>query len=164
MREDRALWPVLTALADCLTSELELAETPEVTHLGVLAGGEVPFDVCADGGAQAWVRLATAFPSIEFPEVDGSTNSCTGLLAAQVEIGIARCVPVPKVVGRTLALPTLEEQLERSRLLLADMNTMRRAVRCCMSRRDAVLGQYAPFGPAGGVIGGVWTITVSEEF
>jgi hypothetical protein len=37
---------------------------------------------------------------------------------------------------------------------------MRRAVACCLNSKDWILGGYAPLGPQGGVVGGVWTLSM----
>lgn len=162
---DRTVWPLLTSLADCLCQQITDSGLPETCFCGIFPGEQVPFDYC-DGCednlcGQAWVRLATMFPSAIFPTLD-ITAKCTSPLAIQLEIGIVRCAPMPTSDGTA---PSLQDQLEASALQIADAMAMRRAIMCCAkvnSRRDNLLVGYTPVGPIGGCVGGVWTTMFSE--
>lgn len=161
------IWPLLAELASCLCAELESSGLPSTCFCGVFPGAAAPFDYCGPGCSgggcgQAWTRLSQASPSSSFPASDiFRIGNCASPLAFEAEIGIARCAPMPDERGN---LPSLSNQLDASRLQVADMQAMRRAVQCCAkaSRKDMMLGSYIPFGPEGGCVGGIWTVAISE--
>lgn len=156
MREDEFAWPLLVALADCLCQEIETSELPDVCFCSVLPGPEPPLDYCHKG--QAWVRLVQEFPSAQFPLPDEQAT-CDSPLAAQIEVGISRCAPQGK---SATVPPTAEQQFEATRLQMADKAAMRRAIQCCASDREHVLGFYTPSEVTGDCISGTWLVTFSE--
>lgn len=174
MIDDTVAFPVLEALAACLCQEIAAADLPEPCFCGVLAGQLVANEHCGsedcagDGctGGQAWVRLAGVYPSSQFPVQDQDQATCATLLAVEIEVGVARCAPVVSDEGGAMEgdAPTLAQWHATTRLQMADMAAMRRAVLCCLGARsrDYLLGAYAPFGPEGGCVGGIWTVTVAE--
>jgi hypothetical protein len=154
--DDAKIWPGLTELATCLCSELEEAQLPDLCFCGVLPGADVPADYVSEDAGMAWVRLMNVYPSTIFPSTDTSLKSCVVPLAAQVEIGVLRCSPSPDDAGTP---PSAAAMWEATRLQMADMAAMYRAVRCCYAKGKAmVLGQYTPIGPQGGVVGGTWSV------
>lgn len=169
MREDPYVQPVMLELVECLRVELAKAEGAKLCDLGVVQGLTPPMDVdCgeSDGvyeqacGGRGWVRLMRTFPSSTLPALEGEATWDVGL-AAEIEIGVVRCVHVfgdPE--GNP---PTPEQSLGDTKIVLSDMTAMYRALRCCFapdaSDHEAVLGQYNPIG-GGGVGGGTWTVTV----
>jgi hypothetical protein len=56
--------------------------------------------------------------------------------------------------------PTAEQQFEATRLQMADMQAMRRAIQCCLAKDKHVLGAYTPIGPDGNAVGGTWTVSI----
>jgi hypothetical protein len=60
--------------------------------------------------------------------------------------------------------PGFDVQFETTRVQLAAMSSMRKAILCCFPgyHADVVLGLYVPMGPQGGVVGGTWSISVAE--
>lgn len=156
--DDTAAWPVLTQLVTCLRQEIANAGVPEPAFIGILPGAVWVADYAADCGGQAWVRLVTTYPSVAFPNPDAEPNNFDRLLAVQVEVGIARCAPSSDDDGTP---PSVGEQAEAARLQLADMQVLYRTLRCCLDD-DSVLGQYAPVGPEGGVLGGTWTAALPQ--
>lgn len=172
VREDVEIYPIMVDLAACLCTELEASGLGGACFCGIIPGDQAVLDVCATcekaGAAcpgQAWVRLITGYPSSLFPQPDVQGASCNTPLAYQIEIGVARCFPTGKannVSGYTP--PTMAEQLNATRLQLADMAAMKRAIKCCLSGSHEdltyVLGAYVPISTGGGCGGGVWQLTV----
>ena len=167
-REDPDIYPALVALSACLCAELTASGLPTPCFCGVLPGANVPMSYCgecggfsdAKCGGQAWVRLDSVFPSTIFPSPADTTQCSTGL-AASIEIGVLRCMQVMEEGGEA---PSLDEQVRATRLQMADMQAMRRAVMCCDWRADPdhkiLLTTYVPVGPEGGCVGGTWTFMV----
>jgi hypothetical protein len=64
------------------------------------ANGQVAIDACcADpdsgvGGGMAWVTLARTYPTVNFPSQASGMVHCERL-AAEYQIGVARCAPTP---------------------------------------------------------------------
>lgn len=160
MIEDKTIWPALLELAGCLETEFE---GEDLCFLGVLGGQQVPWDYGEKG--MVWVRMGSVYQSTQFPDQDQGPG-CAKPLAFDVEVGALRCAPVPK--GRPPTLPGVAEHEEAARIQVRDMRSMLHAIQCCfkaqLRTREVVVGTYNPVGPAGGVLGGVWELTVSEEF
>lgn len=159
---DVSVWPVAEAMAACLCDELVRSRLPEVCFCGLLPGA-VPSDQMGESlGGQAWVRVVRMFPSSTFPLQDNRPRiSCGSELTVELELGVLRCAPMASANGTVP--PTMEETWEATRLQMADAAAMRRAAVCCYDESDlVVLGQYVPYGPMGGVVGGMWTVFVSQ--
>jgi hypothetical protein len=148
------VWALLAALKECLCEEIARSGRP-VCFCAVVPGSQAILEYAS--GGQAWVRLASAFPSNAFPSPAGTESKCYTPLAWQVEVGIARCVPVES--------PTEEDQSFAAEIQVADMELMRRAIACCMGAEDDysyVLGTYQPSGPTGDIVAGVWSLLVQK--
>ena len=155
--EDTTIWPAMEALSACLCAELAVSELlPDDCFCGILPGSQVTWDY---GNGMAWVRLVNAFPSNTFPVQENTMRgSCQAPLAAELEIGVLNCAPG---ISSTGVLPTQAEQVEASRLQIATMAAMRRAILCC-GVGTLFLGAYTPLGPQG-LVGGAWQIFVGEN-
>lgn len=152
-----AVWDLMTDLLACLTVELEKG-TP-VCWAGVAPGdGFVPSSTGCDSGAcgEAWVRLASAYPSTQTGRANVDLTNCTKPLGFDIELGIARCFAV-----NNEAAP--EDPNAVAQQTVDDMLTIHRAVVCCASSnrdRQLILGIWTPAGPLGGVAGGTWPVHV----
>lgn len=163
---DRAVWPVLISLAECLCQQITDSGLPEPCFCGIYPGQQVPFDYCdgcEDGKCgQAWVRLSQTYLSKIFPAPDPE-GTCIAPLAFVVEVGIIRCAPVADENGNP---PSMADQLDTALLQVNDMMAMRRAIMCCtqaFKHRRHVLQNYTPVGPLGGCVGGGWLVVFSGE-
>jgi hypothetical protein len=173
LREDTIVYPTLIQLAACLCLEMEASGGPPLCYCGPIAG-EVVMDYCGGGcaeagcGGQAWVRFTDAFPSTTFPGADSTLSNCKAPLAATLEIGVARCMPMGEASGTNGYLPpTMQQNVDALRLQLADMAAMRRAVQCCFGQNDAdyILGAYnQSMVNGGGCLGGTFNVLVWEDF
>jgi hypothetical protein len=160
--EDTGIYPVMVELAACLGAQIEESGLGKMCFLGILPGDVAMVDAgsCEDDTpcGSAWVRLVQVYPSDQFPS-PSTTATCATALAYELEIGIVRCVKVMDGEGN---LPSVEELVDTTRLQLADMAAMRRAISCCSSIKDRsyVLSAYTPTETGGGVGGGSWNVTV----
>lgn len=153
----------LMDLRDCLCSALcEIGAGP-TCWCGIWHGELVSWDYCSecDRGAcgMGWVRLFDAAPSETFPEATIDPN-CTMPLAYQIEVGAVRCYPTMDDDG---SLPDEGAIGEAAMGMIADMEAMHEALRCCTSEHitDFVLGNYLPLGPSGACAGGAWTAWIA---
>lgn len=158
--EDASVWPAITSLVSCLCRQLELDGLPPVCICSPLPGETYALDYVTEDAGMAWVRLEAAWPSTNFPNPTQAAR-CDAALAFSLEVGVAYCAPILQDDGSP---PDLAAQFEATRLQLAAMSSMRRAIRCCfpVSNLDVVLSGYAPLGPDGAAVGGVWTLWVAE--
>lgn len=170
MREDTSVYPTMVQLKDCLCLELQKSELGTPCFCDIMPGtsdgfidvecdGEVEgCDGCGGCGGSAWVRLVQVFPSSRLPEQEVGLGGGT-FLAAQLEVGVARCITVVDSDGTA---PDAVTQHMDTRALLADMAAMRRAISCCFRGRDNeedwMLGAYTPLPGLGGVGGGSWQV------
>lgn len=162
--EDTIVYPTMIKIAACLETELTKAGLPQLCFLGIMPGNQVALDFCDGCGThgqcgQAWVRLVTAYPSSSFPNPDNTARVNVDL-AYVLEVAVMRCAPKPDSQGNP---PGVADMLESTRLQMADMAAIRRALECCLKdvEVDYSLGSYSAYGPQGGCVGGSWTITLS---
>jgi hypothetical protein len=169
MREDVRFWPALLELASCLCAEIAEAGLPEPCFCGILPGDLVPLDYCqeCDGGkcGMAWVRTVNIQEQrvSRYDSMEGSSiraRNCTAPLDMIVEVGVTRCAPMPESDGTP---PSMAEQLDSARLVMADQAAALRAIRCCLDSKYPIrVGTWLPMGPSGGCIGGAWTVTIGS--
>lgn len=163
VREDTGIYPVMVELAACLEAELTASGLGLMCFVGLVPGDMAMVDASGcetdDACGSAWVRLVQAYPSDQFPAPAQTAATCGTAVAYELEIGVARCV---KIMDDNGELPTLEERLETTRIQLADMAAMKRAIACCtaLTDRSYLLSAYSPTETGGGVGGGSWNVTV----
>lgn len=158
--DDWIAFPHPVGILDELKAVLEERIIPVPScFMGVVPGVEVALDRIGDDceNGMAYARVASVFPSANFPNQDpGPTN--VWLMASVIEVGIMRRYVIPEA-GETV---TQEEDYDAARLQMADMAAMMQAICtwCDKGDKPVVLGQYQPYGPAGGIVGGSWTATI----
>lgn len=161
--DDRVAWPVLTRLADCLCQEIIKAGLPPTCICSPFPGEAIATDYVSKDEGMAWVRVSSVFPSANFPAQDQIARGCLMPLAIQLEVGALFCAPVTN--GRSSAPPRMPAMFDSTRIQMAAMAAMLRAIECCLSHdsnKNVALGAYTPLGPDGGVVGGSWIVTVAE--
>lgn len=162
--DDDFFFPRLTALAECLTAELEKQGGPPLCYSGLMIGQQnFPLGLVdqTNNLGVAWVRPVITFPSATFPLPDDPSvtarTSCKSRLAMEIEIGVARCAPAAS--GRA-AYVDPQDIFEATRLYMADMQAMKRALLCCYKPQDkdrlVATGAWTPLEAMGRVSGGSW--------
>lgn len=152
----------LQELADCLCAQVAEDGLPGLCFCGVVPGEAAAADYisdrCDDCG-MAWVRLVSIYPTAGVGIADTTIGNCNKELGFDVEIGIMRCFSVGDAQGNP---PSPNEVREAAALAALDAETMVRAVACCpaINSKSYVMGNYQPLGPQGGVVGGVWTLSL----
>jgi len=158
-------WPshvqeTLEELASCLCAQVEADGLPAVCFCGVVPGLEIALDYqgdCADACGMAWVRLVALYPSTSIGQPSEQPGNCSLMLGLDIEIGMVRCASGMDEAGTP---PTAGQLLADTELQVADALAMRKALLCCHNSKDFLLGPYAPYGPAGGMVGGAWTVAL----
>lgn len=150
---------VVTDLATCLCGLVSDPDSgvPDVCFCGVIPGEAASAMYggnCRDKCGMAWVRVVTAYAAAGAGNQTSEPGNCNSGIGFDVEVGMLRCTPI----GEATTPPKPEQLLASAQLQWADMMIMRKAVACCAGVRDWVLGTYTPMGPAGGLVGGFWTI------
>jgi len=152
-----------------LYDELHERDPSVLTPCAVLAvaGVEVPLDrgtdLTEDCCGQLWVRLVSSVPSRNFPEPDAGPHTAEMSWAVTIEVGVARPAPVVTEVDGAAVLPPIEDEEEAASVAAIDAAILREAL---LNRyADAedvgiVLGAWTPFGPDGGIVGGLITATI----
>lgn len=153
----------VAALAECLCEQINAPNSgvPGVCFCGIVPGEVASAEYlgdCENCGGMAWVRLITAYPSVEVGVADVTIGNCSKGLGVDLEIGIMRCMSVGD--GADPVPP--EELLAAALIQYADIQVMHRALRCCdaLSPKDFTIGQYTPLS-SGGLVGGFITISLA---
>lgn len=160
---DSTIFSRLEDLAACLCAAVD--DTSSMCFCGILPG-EQWYDVsdCEDNCGQAWVRVAQVFPARSLGEPDVTygftdTGNCGAVLSLTVEMGVLRCLEIPED-GTAQSAPILLAAAEQQ---MKDMLDIRKAVVCCTSFSEKLMGVWTPIGPVdGSVIGGFWTVTLGS--
>ena len=148
----------LVALTASLRENLdEVGEIP-LCFVGVVPGSSTAIEYAGgcsdDADGMAWVRLTTGYPSKGIGTLDQTPGNCGSELSIEVEVGVARSVPVEEEA------PTEAEALASADQGIKDMLAIKKTLMCFegWSSKDFVLGQWTPLGPQGGMAGGQWLL------
>lgn len=156
---------LLAELLESLTRKIKAAgKEDDYCSITVQPGSMAVYDFGpeSDCGGTAWVRLVTANPTASFPTASADVNNCVNYLAYVMEMG---CIfPAPSMTDTlgSFILPTDEELFDASMRQMDEMQMMYDAMRSA-SIPEMIVGDYAPVGPDGGLMGGTWTVTVSGD-
>lgn len=156
-------YALMLDIAACIKAQFEADGLPEPCYLGVLPGDAVAHDyrgTCEGLDGQVWVRLGAAYPATTVGQLDETAGNCGKSLGLDIEIGSIRSAPYPDDDGNP---PSEAEQAAATEQQIKDMVTIKKALKCCMPLKgsDHILGPYQPVGPQGGVVGGVWLLSVT---
>lgn len=154
---------ILAELLECLTAQIKAKGLEDqYCSITVQPGNAVVFDFGEDCAGTAWVRLVSANPTAAFPTPDVSVNNCAYTLAFTVEVGMIGPAPqLDEAMGEYI-VPGDVEMFEASMRQLAEMQMIYDAIRSA-DIPEKIVGDYAPQGPEGGVLGGTWTVTVGGD-
>lgn len=145
---------VLEDLSICLCAQIEADNLPPTCFCGVMPGSEVPLDYAGDcdhACGMAWVRMGASYPSVSIGAPAETPGNCSAGIGLEIEVGIIRCIDV----GSGTTPPDREVLAAAAALQTADMMAIWRAVSCCQNSKDFMILQYQPYGPEGGMVGGV---------
>lgn len=158
--------PILTfqnKLVECVCTHLEHAGSGPTCWCGLYPGVAVSWEGCGECGNGAcgmgYVRPGRVFPYATFPSAVLDA-SCVKPIAYQFEVGVLRCFPTMNDQGE---FPPAEEITEVTNKVTQDAWALHRAIRCCKDddfRGTVTIQEWTPIGPAGGCVGGFWTIYV----
>lgn len=165
MVADSTVTPYAQALLECLRAEMAKVEHPPASVCWRV-GSRVDLlvsetrDECCEG--LAWVRVASVYPSRNFPAPDATPQNCGPLQWAVVlELGAARCAPT----ADPAVIPSCEQWTETTRRVLDDAAAIRRAATCCFPAevpdRMFLVGSWTPLTVEGGCVGGTMTVTLA---
>lgn len=146
------IWKTAENLSTCLCAQFEIDCGKALCFCGVVPGGEVALEYMGDCGEEcgmAWVQVTGTYPAsgVGIPNI--TPSNCWLGLGVDVQVGVARCMPVGDERGGPPTLAQLQEAAEQQ---AQDMETVRKAVLCCQTE-DLIVGRMTPFGPDGGVYG-----------
>jgi hypothetical protein len=164
---DQSVTPVAELLLECLRQAVADLGDAAPKLVGMRPGLQVDLlmstylDECCQG--LAWLRLASMYPSDNFPAPDQEASRCGPLRwAAVFELGIARCAPTPP--ANMLVTP---QQWTTAQLAVFDDSAALRRTLCCFggAERDrlTVAGAWTPLPTAGGCLGGTQLVTVAID-
>jgi hypothetical protein len=157
---DNVVSRLLDDLSICLCAQILTDGLPPTCFCGVMPGSEVALDYagdCDDVCGMAWVRLITTYPSVSVGAAAERPGNCAMGIGVDVEVGVVRCLDA----GDEGEAPSPESMAESARLQAADMLAMWRAIACCRTSKDWIMGQYQPYGPEGGMVGGTFQIAMT---
>lgn len=171
---DPMVGPLMDDLLACVADRLAVTPSGAVSTVFLAPGELAAADYCgavARGGrcsSQAWVRLVRVYPSNDFPIQDSvPRGGCPPLWAAELEVGVLRCVPVAATdrTGAKGAPPSPVDQTNATLGQLADMRALVLATQCCaaMSPRTTLLGAYQPL-TSGDCGGGTLNVTTAVKW
>lgn len=150
---------ILRDALDLLTNVEACAIEPAPCRVAVYpSGGAVPWDTCESGcnGESSDGQLWAAFTSVVSNNQPGPCRSYTWT----AEIGVVRCEKAkPNDSGQMPSTALVEADAQQQ---AADADAIFNALTCCVDRpetlRDVELLTWAPRGPSGGCVGGIWTV------
>lgn len=160
-----ALVRALALALDTLGAELAGTAGGPVGRLVLAPGAAVPADGCCsdtcdtEGGpcGQAHVRLSRIWNSTRFPAPDVTLNGCSGMLAAEIELGVYRCAAGMDGDGEP---PTPEDVGQDAVVAMDDLAAMRATALSVFGRSVPVIpGFWVPVGPSGYCHGGTLLFT-----
>lgn len=157
-------------LAQCICKALKDEARGEDVWAGdccVRPGSQVAWDVCEQGGGQAWVVLLNGFPTTNFPIQDPTTSTtiCTDgvvSLALNFEVGVIRGVCLDNC-----DCDTAEANAAK---IFGDLKAMLNGVNCCFGAADDDcdkgwrLNFFEMLGPQGGCSGVKINIAVNTDY
>lgn len=163
---DPVILPHAETLLTCLQTALAETASPPA-HVSLRVGTQVELllsqtrDECCEG--VGWVRVASIYPSANFPAPDLDSIRCWPVQwAAILEMGVARCAPTPDAD----AMPSSDEWNTIAEAVLSDAAAMRRAI-CCFADiepdRLYLAGLWTPLPVDGACLGGTMQVTVAAD-
>lgn len=164
---DPVATPLLRAVMQAVVDgyEAQAALTPPCSW-GLVSGAQMAVDrgAYADVGCSGLltVRLVSVAPTGQPVGSDGlALRRFPPSWSVGVEVGMWRPAAQPEETGDGLVLPALDVVQEEAELAALDAAVVRSALLGWAYEQDVPvqLGAYLPWGPDGGVVGGITTAT-----
>lgn len=157
------LQQMLAELLERLSAQIKAkGREDRYCSITIQPGNAVVFDFDEDCRGMAWVRLVSSNPTASFPTPAATLNNCAYTLAYTVEVGMIGPAPQMTDTMGEFALPDDVELFEASMRQAEELEMMHQAIRSAKIP-EKILGDYTPQGPEGGVMGGIWTVTVGGD-
>lgn len=158
------LQEMLAELLERLSAEIKAkGREDRYCSVTIQPGNAVVFDFGDEEcSGSAWVRLVSANPTASFPTPANSLNDCVVTLAFTVEVGMIGPAPQLNESLGEFIVPSDVELFEGSMRQAEELQMMFDAIRKA-DIPEKIIGDYAPQGPEGGVMGGTWTVTIGGD-
>lgn len=166
MKLDIVAWPIVNALVDEIRATFKKDEIDIDRVIAQWAENPI-LDVGEDGCAleQAWVRLVSQSPSLQFPAPQASpvwggrsNPAAPGRMTTTLEVGVVHCTGW-QVDDQFV--PTEDEYMADTERCFAEMSALRRAICRTMVAQKREY-QFVSFSPLNDGLssGGVWQVQV----
>jgi hypothetical protein len=149
---------ILAGLLEALTAQIRAAgKEDDYCSITVQPGNAVSFDFGPESGCGgiAWTRLVSSSPMV-------GSNGCILWMVHTIEVGMVGPVPGLDYSLGEYILPSDVELFDAASRQSDEMQMMIRALNSA-DVPGITIGDYSPSGPEGGVLGGMFTITVDPE-
>lgn len=159
MASDLPIEDLLVSIQNCWCEALQDSVGGAPATCCIIVGQPVVPDCCS---GFAWVRMLSAYPTLDFPSQDTEAHRCrVDTWAAVIEIGVTRCAPQP---CDPLGNPCCDSEFDATLAMLDDFARLRRLLSCCVGvPADSVVpGQWAVQGA--GAEGGCLTNAIQATF
>lgn len=156
---------ILAELLESLAAQIRAkGRADQYCTITVQPGNAVVFDFGPESGCggTAWVRLVSAHPSVSFPNPDLTQDNCAHSLAYLVEVGMVRPAPLMEDHLGVFTVPEDTVLFEAAMRQGEELQMMYDAIGAARVP-EKIIGDYSPQGPEGGVVGGLWTVTVGGD-
>lgn len=149
---------IQAALLESLTAQIRAAGKEEdYCSITVQPGNAVSFDFGPESGCGgiAWTRLVASAPAT-------GRNGCVMWLVHTIEVGMVGPVPGLEYTLGEYTVPDDAELFDAAKRQSDELTMMFEALKGS-GLRGLEIGDYAPSGPEGGVMGGYFTVTVDGD-
>jgi hypothetical protein len=149
---------ILAALLEALTAQITAAgKEDEYCSITVQPGTAVSFDFGPESGCGgiAWTRLVASSPAV-------GSNGCVMWMVHTIEVGMVAPVPGLDYVLGEFTVPSDAELFDAASRQSDEFVMLFDALKGA-GVPGLTVGDYAPSGPEGGVLGGYFTVTVEPD-
>lgn len=149
---------VLAGLLEAVTAQIRAAgKEDEYCSITVQPGTAVSFDFGPESGCGgiAWTRLVASSPAV-------GRNECVMWMVHTIEVGMVGPVPGLEYTLGEYSVPTDAELFDAAKRQSDEFVMLFDALKGA-GIPGLAIGDYAPSGPEGGVLGGYFTVTVDGD-
>lgn len=149
---------ILAGLLEGLTAQIRaVGKEDDYCSITVQPGTAVSFDFGPESGCGgiAWTRLVASSPAI-------GSNGCAMWLVHTIEVGMVGPVPGLDYTLGEYSVPDDIELFDSAKRQSDEMMMIFKSLQGS-DVKGLTIGDYAPSGPEGGVLGGYFTVTVDGD-